>query len=240
MNKNQILHPIGMTQDCFLGAIAGLFWVAYLVPMILGGCLADPIMKLCIVGSLQYIFGISLLFWVSRRERWPVINPSGMDPVKIFFVGVVGELIFYPFVTIIGLLWQKILLSLRYALDISFVEQPLLILLRSGLTQERQFWAILFLAVILAPIAEELFFRYFFYRFCKAKVSSFWAMFWTALIFAVLHFNLAAFMPLFIMGLFLILCYERYGNLWPCVIFHGIHNYITVMVTLFLPESMRL
>jgi membrane protease YdiL (CAAX protease family) len=229
-----------MTQDCFFGAIAGLFWIAYLVPTLLGGSLANPIMKLCIVGSLQYILGVVFLFWFSRRERWPAINPSRMDPVEIFFVGVVGELVFYPFVTIVGFLWEKVLFSLRYIVDTDFVEQPLLILLRSELTQERQFWAILFLAVILAPIAEELFFRYFFYRFCKFKLSPGWAMFWTALVFATLHFNLAAFMPLFIMGLFLVLCYERYGHLGPCVILHGIHNYITVMVALFLPESMRL
>ncbi|MDR0590549.1 MAG: CPBP family intramembrane metalloprotease [Puniceicoccales bacterium] len=240
MDKNRVLYPIGMTQDCFFGAVAGLFWVAYLVPVLLGGHLADPVMKLCIVGSLQHIFGVVFLFWFSRRERWPVINPSAMDPVEIFFVGIVGELALFPFLMVTGILWQKILLSLRYALDISFVEQPLLILLRSGLTQEGQFWAILFFAVILAPVAEEIFFRYFFYRFCKAKLSSGWAMFWTALVFAVLHFNLAAFAPLFIMGLFLVLCYERYGHLGPCVILHGIHNYITIAVALFLPESMRL
>ncbi|MDR1303160.1 MAG: CPBP family intramembrane metalloprotease [Puniceicoccales bacterium] len=240
MDKNRGLCPIGMTQGRFFGAIAGLFWVAFLMPVLLGRRLADPVMKLCIVGSLQYIFGIIFLFWFARRERWPAIDPSGMDPVKIFFIGVVGELVFYPFVTIVGALWQKILLSLRYALNINFSEQPLIALLRSGLTEERQFWAILFLAVILAPIAEELFFRYFFYRFCKLKLPSFWAMFWTALVFAALHFNLAAFVPLFIMGIFLVLCYERYGHLGPCMVFHGIHNYMTIIAALTLPDNLWL
>lgn len=237
MKKDQVLLPIEMTQDCFFAVVAGLFWIAYFIPALMGGCFRDLAMKLCMVGSLQYLLGIGFLFWVARFRGWPAINPSKMHPVDGLFVGVLGEVMLFPFLSIVGLFWQKILLGLRYVLDTDFAEQPLMALLRSGLTREGQFWAILFLTVILAPIAEEIFFRYFLYRSCKRKMPSHWALFVVALAFALLHFNLAAFMPLLVMGLFLGLCYERCGHLLPCIVLHGIHNYITIMIVLLFPGN---
>ncbi|MDR3317686.1 MAG: CPBP family intramembrane metalloprotease, partial [Puniceicoccales bacterium] len=66
---------------------------------------------------------------------------------------------------------------------------------------------------VFAPIAEEIFFRYFLYRFFKSKMTALGAMLLTASIFALLHFNVAAFFPLLVMGMFLSSLYEHYGNL---------------------------
>jgi membrane protease YdiL (CAAX protease family) len=229
-SKIQTLCPIELPLDCFFAVVAALFWIAYLIPMLLGNHWEDPIMGMCAAGSLQYVAGMGALLWFVRLRQWPSVNASKMHPIDALFAGIVGEIMLFPVLSIFSILW-------RHVLDTDFVEQPLLILLRSGLTHERQFWAILFLVVILAPIAEEIFFRYFLYRFLRLKLSPCGATLGTAFIFALLHFNWGAFVPLLVMGSFLVLCYERCGNLLPCIILHGVHNYVAVMVVLLFPEK---
>jgi membrane protease YdiL (CAAX protease family) len=56
------------------------------------------------------------------------------------------------------------------------------------------------------------------------------AMLGVAFMFPLLRFNLAAFLPLFVMGLFLVLLYELCGNLVPCVMVHRVFNYVSILL----------
>ena len=57
-------------------------------------------------------------------------------------------------------------------------------------------------------------------------------MFATSGIFALLHLNLIAFLPIFILGLCLSFLYEKTGSLVPCMVLHMTHNLIMVGMTL--------
>jgi membrane protease YdiL (CAAX protease family) len=143
--------------------------------------------------------------------------------------GIIGGLKVFPMIYVISILWQKILSLIGGLWNVSLIEeQPLLELLHFQLTHERQLISIIVSTVILAPIVEELIFRYFLYRVCKSWLSSSKAMLLVAFIFALLHFNLMAFVPIFVMGIFLVHFYERHGNLIPCMIVHGLFNCISV------------
>jgi membrane protease YdiL (CAAX protease family) len=159
-----------------------------------------------------------------------------MHFISYFSAGFIGEIQLLPFLSIINILCQKILSTFGYIWHINLIKKHPLLLLYSEVTHQSQFWSMLLLATILVPIAEEIIFRYFLYRYCKFCMSPGKAMLLTSFIFALIHFNLAAFLPIFVMGIFLIFLYERYGNIIPCIILHGIHNCLVIIIAISFPK----
>lgn len=88
------------------------------------------------------------------------------------------------------------------------------------------------LVVVLGPIFEEIIFRGFAYTALRTRCGTPVAMTLTALIFSVVHLNLAAFLPIFFLGLFLAYLYEKTGSLVPSMTAHVLHNGIMVCLTL--------
>ena len=85
------------------------------------------------------------------------------------------------------------------------------------------------LAVILAPLFEEIFFRGFLLR----GFSSSWG--WvtgacvSAAIFGIAHLQFDVFVPLFALGLALAWVYKRSGSLWTSIAFHALFNGLSVL-----------
>ncbi|MDR1435346.1 MAG: CPBP family intramembrane metalloprotease [Puniceicoccales bacterium] len=245
MEKSQELCPLKLAFDRFLAVVALMFWgavgVVFLISKLFGSYLGDPIMDSTINGNLLYAMAVLLLFKFHYSGNWPSINPLKMDPLGKVVAGIIGEVKIFSILYVIGILWEKILLRIEGIWNVSLIaEQPLIESLHSDLTREGQLIGIILLTVILAPIAEELIFRYFLYRVCKSWMSSPKAMLLAAFIFALLHFNLMAFVPLFVMGIFLVRLYERHGNLIPCIIVHGLFNYISILMVLLFSEKLSM
>ena len=98
------------------------------------------------------------------------------------------------------------------------------------------FFLIAFLAVILAPISEEFLFRAFLYRSLKNYISPALAAVITSLIFAGMHFNWLSFLPLFLLGIWLCLTYEKTGNIFVPIMLHGLFNGNTLLVLMLMNE----
>jgi membrane protease YdiL (CAAX protease family) len=85
------------------------------------------------------------------------------------------------------------------------------------------------LAVVMAPLFEEIFFRGFLYR----GFSTSWG--WvagacaSAAVFGIAHLQLDIFVPLFALGLALAWVYKRTGSLWTSIAFHALFNAISVL-----------
>lgn len=92
---------------------------------------------------------------------------------------------------------------------------------------------IAFFALIVAPFTEELFFRGILYRTLKRVIDVGPAMFVTSFAFALAHFNLLAFAPLFALSFCLILSYERTGHLGVPILYHAIFNLVGVISILY-------
>ncbi|MDR2812277.1 MAG: CPBP family intramembrane metalloprotease [Puniceicoccales bacterium] len=232
MEEKEKLKPIKLQLDHFFSVLASIIWLALFIVLSLNhfkSWFGDSIIQICVSGGMVNIAITVLLFWFYYSQKWPLMNPLKMHPLDCLVKGVIGVIQLFPLSYMIGIVWQKIVLSLRYALNVDCEEQPMLVFLRSDLTHEGQFWGIILLAVILAPIAEEIFFRYFLYRFGKSHMSSRQITLLTAFIFALLHFNLAAFASLWVMGIFLTFLYEYYGNLIPCIIAHSLFNCVSIL-----------
>jgi len=84
----------------------------------------------------------------------------------------------------------------------------------------------LLLGGVLAPVAEEVFFRGFLYAGMRSRWGVGWALVASSLIFALIHLTPSVLPPLFIMGLLLAYLYERSNSLWPSVLLHAAVNSI--------------
>jgi uncharacterized protein len=89
-----------------------------------------------------------------------------------------------------------------------------------------------FLAVVVAPIAEELLFRAGLFRFLRTRVPRWVAIGLPAVIFAVLHSNLAALAPLVMLAVVFAIAYERTGRIAVPIIAHALFNLNTLLLLL--------
>jgi membrane protease YdiL (CAAX protease family) len=80
------------------------------------------------------------------------------------------------------------------------------------------------LLIIVAPFAEELFFRGFLYQAFRNSFGVLPGALLSALIFGAIHFEFFKLVQLAILGLILALLFEKTQSLWPPIILHGINN----------------
>ena len=98
--------------------------------------------------------------------------------------------------------------------------------------------ALAVVAVILAPIAEEILFRGVLYPAIKRGGFP-WLAFWgTSLLFALIHVNLITFVPLLLFSLLLTLLYERTGNLLAPMTAHAMFNLLNFAKFLWLESRL--
>ncbi len=94
----------------------------------------------------------------------------------------------------------------------------------------------LFVACIVGPIVEEIFFRGFFYPAVRKYLGIGWTMVITAVLFAAVHENIFSFVPILFLGFVLCYLYEKRSNLLSCITLHMIHN-TAFLVYFFLMKS---
>lgn len=84
--------------------------------------------------------------------------------------------------------------------------------------------------MILAPLAEEIFFRGFFYASLRSKFGIAVAALINGVVFGMVHFSfdgldqLLIIPPLMVLGAIFCLVYEKTGSLWPVVGMHAFNN----------------
>ncbi|MDR2677177.1 MAG: CPBP family intramembrane metalloprotease [Puniceicoccales bacterium] len=185
----------------------------------------------------QGVFLILLVFFA----RWNIFGyASGIrnGPVtfgKLIKVSMFSHFYLTPLVFALSAAWTLFLTFINHiGFHIPLEQQELLLLLESNPPLS---WAIpvTFTAVAIAPTCEELLFRGGIYRFLKGKISPTPAALVTGAIFALLHWNWNAFLPLFFLSLFLTCLYERVGLLHAPIIVHGLLNANSIVLAL-LPE----
>jgi membrane protease YdiL (CAAX protease family) len=86
------------------------------------------------------------------------------------------------------------------------------------------FLAVVLAGGVLAPIAEELYFRGFVFRTYLQTRGPLVAYGATSLLFAVLHLNLPALLPILILSLIFCYAYRRTGSIVPSVVGHALNN----------------
>lgn len=98
----------------------------------------------------------------------------------------------------------------------------------------RDRWAVMVMAIIVAPVAEEVIFRGYLYPIGKRYAGPFFAMVLTSLLFAALHGHAASLPALFTLAMCLGLAYEKTGTLLVPMIMHAVFNAVSVAAIMFL------
>jgi uncharacterized protein len=137
-----------------------------------------------------------------------------------------------PVIWIATLLWSNLLFALDAAGLVEGIEPQALVTLFARGGHPVAILLLVVLAVVLAPLVEELIFRGCVYRFLKSKVSLLPAQILTGAVFAMLHANLLSFVPLLLVGVLLARIYEKSGNLWVAIWFHAFFNAFSLSILL--------
>ncbi len=93
---------------------------------------------------------------------------------------------------------------------------------------------------IVAPLAEEVFFRGVLYTLVRERWGVWIGVIVSSLVFAVGHLSVPLAVPAFILGCLSALLYERTRSLWPSLIIHCLNNAGTLLTYLLLVVSLKL
>ena len=87
----------------------------------------------------------------------------------------------------------------------------------------------LFTGGIVAPFAEEVFFRGFVFAGLYQHLGLRRALVLNAVLFALVHILPTSWPPIFVLGVLFTLLYERTGSIWPAVAVHGAMNSLSFL-----------
>jgi membrane protease YdiL (CAAX protease family) len=105
-------------------------------------------------------------------------------------------------------------------------------------TQPGQRVSIILLAVVIAPIAEELVFRGYLYTVMKRFFGSLPSLVFTAVLFGLVHVNVPALVPLFVLACTFTIAYEVTGSLFVPMAMHALFNALNLVAVLMFPHDL--
>jgi membrane protease YdiL (CAAX protease family) len=208
-------HRLVIATTILIVLVANAAPMAYAaVAGVRGLCSVPGFMTAALSVSLA-LLGITYL----RFVRPGVLTPAdlGLDRSRLVYHIGIGLLVGVGVLVVSGLI-QAILrlagVQQTQLLDLQCVREfPL-----SG------FLAVAFAGGILGPIAEELYFRGFVFGSYLRSRGPLVAYGATSLLFAALHLNLPALLPILVLSLILCYAYQRTGSIVPGIVGHALNN----------------
>ncbi len=100
----------------------------------------------------------------------------------------------------------------------------------------RERLAVAAIAVVAAPLTEEIIFRGCLYGISRQFAGRLPAIFFSAVVFALIHGHLPSLPGLLVLSIALCLVYERTGSLWSCIGLHALFNGLTVIAAVYWPD----
>jgi membrane protease YdiL (CAAX protease family) len=184
-----------------------------------------------LVASALFSIGL-LLFIVAflRLRRLDLNLLGGFSKIgfgRAVTTGGILLLAAYPLVLLAEIVTQKLSRG-------SLEKQGIVQLFNASSTLEQRILIIL-LAVTVAPLAEEFFFRFFLYGVMKRYFGRGVGVVASALLFAAVHAHLPSFAPLFVLGICLTIAYEWSGSLLVSMTMHALFNALALTALAF-PE----
>jgi membrane protease YdiL (CAAX protease family) len=232
----------------------GLFLVALILWFVLSGSFllqahrlvtgeeAAPTSTIIVLGGLLLQGGMLYIFlrfrFHFRSPNEGPLSPRLMSPLASLLHGAFYFLAALPVIYGVGFVWAGFLNELqRQGFEINLPPQDAVLLFQE--TRESWvFFSLLGLAVIVAPLVEELVFRGGIFRYLKGRFSMPAAILISALLFGAVHGNLQSFPGLVAVGICLAIAYELSGNIKIPIVFHALFNLNSVLWILLLPPEL--
>ncbi|MEZ0217344.1 MAG: lysostaphin resistance A-like protein [Rariglobus sp.] len=168
-----------------------------------------------------------LLLWFRKSPDSPPDLPAAPKICQPILGGLITFLISLPLIGGIGLAWKTILDLCGHSVS----EQDMVDMFRNADDPALLVFMII-LAAVIAPITEELIFRAGIFRYLRTRIPRALALILPALLFALLHGNLTALVPLFALGVFFAYAYERTGSIAVPMIAHALFNLNTIVLVI--------
>jgi hypothetical protein len=96
----------------------------------------------------------------------------------------------------------------------------------------KSFFIFCTVAILIAPISEEILFRGFLLNKFHSKYGSKKSILITSVIFALFHMHLGAIIPVFILGMSIGWIKIKTRSLLPCIYIHIIQNSLAIILTI--------
>jgi len=181
------------------------------------------------------VFAFIIYFAVYEyREKAVSLGLSVKNFLANVFYGIMGYLAVIPplLLILIFLIWVSNVFKYTPPM------QPVLEIF----LEEKKGALIMYLTIfvtVFGPIVEEIFFRGFMYTAVKKRVGFKAAIFSTSALFALLHTNLAGFLPIMVLGMLLAYLFEKTGTLVASCTVHILHNAAMVMFVFLMKGIVR-
>lgn len=184
------------------------------------GAVGDPLAVLALIGLVRY--------WSRAQGAWPVLlglrRTSWRDALAAWRRLAVGAAAYAA----AGLAVAGVV----QALGLSWDEVPIQPLVRM-IAQAQSGWVVGFalaVAIVAAPVAEEMLFRSVLYQPLRAWLGAVPAALLVSALFALAHGYLLGAANLFIVSLTLVALFERTGTLWAPIAAHAAYNGLMVLL----------
>lgn len=186
--------------------------------------------SMIVVDSVVKIISVLVIFALIDRRGQEPFQVLGLDlrsglrdshrAFACFFV-------FLPFLFAISHFWQQLLIQLQGELY-----DPLQDVVKELAKAEtaQMMMLILIAAIVIAPIAEEMFFRGFLYGFLRKHVRPSIAIAFVGALFGLSHSDIAAQIPTALLGVFFCYIYERTGRLAVPILLHAFYNSAQIFI----------
>ncbi|MFQ5578628.1 MAG: lysostaphin resistance A-like protein [Anaerolineae bacterium] len=214
------------TRDVWWGLAAFGLWLAMFV---VSAPLLQTVLTRLDVGVVITMGELLLLlpvWWLTGRKYgvgWAALGLRPF-PAAALGLGLALMLVSFGFNLLYGLF--LLLFDLRIQVDLV----PIFSRLSSP-------WWFLAGGAVIAPLAEELFFRGFLFAGLRRRFGWQRGMVISAALFALLHFTPTAILPIFILGCIFAFLYQRSASLWPSILMHMLTNSLALGAAYFLANA---
>jgi len=222
-------HFFQMAFCVVAGAWGAQFIVSHLSNRTLGEAAVDGDLWQLVLGTalqLGLLAGVAVASVLPRSTITPqeASSPSPLCPHP-FLAAVATCLIALPVITLLGYAWKGGLQLCGFETP----DQEMVDIFRQADSPEKLL-LLVGLAVIVAPLTEEIIFRAGLFRYLRTRVPRWVALILPSSVFALLHSNAVAFLPLFALGVLFSLAYERTGRISVTIIAHSLFNLHTILL----------
>lgn len=205
------------------------FWILPKINLPYQGALEVLVAFLATLVQNLILFGLSV-FLVKAKYAYSLWNNLFKFPKEksgpIIINGLIGGLAILFGVMVVNLI-------LGIFLKYYFNYEPSQQLVIQFLLKTPDIWIFIcytILIVLIAPIAEETFFRGLVYPYLRNKFGVKLGYFISALVFGVMHQNAWAFLGIFLAGFGLAYLFEKSGSLLTCILAHMVWNGVTILL----------
>jgi membrane protease YdiL (CAAX protease family) len=167
---------------------------------------------------------LALIWWLVRVHRETFSSAFGFSASRLWWpvvVGISAAMLAMPVVLAVGYVWAKLLALFHFKVESQLAVQ---MLQDSASLEVRVLIGVT--AILTAPVVEEMVFRGIFYPTLKRYGFRRTALWGTAGLFAMVHFNLMTFLPLVVLAVVLAWLYELTDNLLTPIVAHSFFNLV--------------